>query len=126
MTEIFREFTFDAAHRLTGLPEGHKCSRVHGHTYRLVVFAAGPVDAEIGWVLDFAELKARVNTVIEPLDHHLLNDIPGLEQPTTEHIAAWIWERLQPLLPELCRIELWENRNSGVRYSGPPSEREPG
>ncbi|MEO1584303.1 MAG: 6-carboxytetrahydropterin synthase QueD [Planctomycetota bacterium] len=117
--EVFRQFTFDAAHRLDHLPEAHKCGRVHGHTYRLIVRAEGPVAAPVGWVIDFAELKAKVHAVIDQLDHRLLNDIQGLEQPTTEHLAAWIWDRLHPTLPELTMLELWENANSGVRYTGP-------
>lgn len=116
--QVFREFTFDAAHRLENLPAGHKCARVHGHTYRLKVFATGPIDASIGWIVDFAELKAKVTAVLEPLDHHLLNEVPGLEQPTTERIAVWIWDALKPELPELCKIELWENANSGCVYEG--------
>lgn len=117
--EIFREFTFDAAHRLDHLPEGHKCARVHGHTYRLRVVLAGPLDPKIGWILDFAEIKARTNAVLDRVDHRLLNDVPGLEQPTTELIAAWLWDRLAPELPGLTRIELWENANSGCIYTGP-------
>jgi 6-pyruvoyltetrahydropterin/6-carboxytetrahydropterin synthase len=119
--EIFREFTFDAAHRLDHLPEGHKCARVHGHTYRLVVYVGGPLDPVVGWIVDFAEVKRIVRGVLEPLDHHLLNDVPGLEQPTTERIAMWIWERLQPQLPNLARLTLWENANSGCTYAGPGS-----
>ena len=117
--QIFREFTFDAAHRLDHLPEGHKCARVHGHTYRLVVHVEGEPDPVVGWVVDFAEVKRLVMEVLEPLDHHMLNDVPGLEQPTTERIAEWIWHRLKPGLPGLCMITLWENRNSGCTYTGP-------
>ena len=121
--EVFRNFTFDAAHRLEHLPEGHKCTRVHGHTYRLTVYAEGPLDPKVGWIVDFAHIKSVTNEVIAPLDHHMLNDVPGLEQPTTEHITMWIWDRLKPVLPELSRIELWENANSGVIYNGTlPSE----
>ncbi|MEM9661049.1 MAG: 6-carboxytetrahydropterin synthase QueD [Planctomycetota bacterium] len=117
--QIFREFTFDAAHRLDHLPEGHKCGRVHGHTYRLTVHVEGEPDPVVGWIVDFAEIKRLVTDTIEPLDHHLLNDVPGLEQPTTERLAAWIWHRLHPSLPGLCKITLWENRNSGCTYTGP-------
>lgn len=116
--EVFRNFTFDAAHRLEHLPKGHKCARVHGHTYRLTVYAEGPLDPKVGWIVDFAQIKSVTNEVIAPLDHHMLNEVPGLEQPTTEHIAIWIWDRLKPVLPELSRIELWENANSGVVYNG--------
>ena len=118
--EIFREFTFDAAHRLNHLPEGHKCARLHGHTYRLKVFVNGPVDPVLGWVVDFAEVKRLTNAVLAPLDHHLLNDVPGLEQPTTERIAVWLWDHLKPKLPQLSKLELWENANSGCTYTGHP------
>ena len=121
--EIFREFTFDAAHRLDHLPAGHKCARVHGHTYRLVVHVHGEPDPLVGWVVDFAEIKKLVAAVLELLDHHLLNDVPGLEQPTVERIAVWIWERLKPDLPGLCKIVLWENTTSGCVYAGGASTR---
>ncbi len=120
--EIFREFTFDAAHRLNHLPDGHKCARVHGHTYRLRVHIAGEPDPVLGWVVDFAEIKRLVQVVLEPLDHHMLNDVPGLGQPTVERIAVWIWDRLAPELSGLCRVELWENATSGCVYSGEPSD----
>lgn len=116
--EIFREFTFDAAHRLGNLPDGHKCARLHGHTYRLTVHLDGPIDPDMGWVVDFAEIKRITNDVIAPLDHHYLNDVEGLQQPTTEHIAIWIWDRLKPQLPLLNKIVLWENANSGCTYAG--------
>lgn len=118
--EIFREFTFDAAHRLDNLPEGHKCANIHGHTYRLRVHLAGPLDPVIGWIVDFAEVKRHVDSVLAPLDHHMLNDVDGLEQPTTERIAQWLWPRLADGLPGLTRIELWENTTSGVIYDGSP------
>lgn len=118
--EVFREFTFDAAHWLDNLPEGHKCARMHGHTYRLVVHVAGPLDPKIGWIVDFAEIKRVTREVIAPLDHNVLNEVEGLEQPTTELIAAWIWNRLKKRLPGLSRVVVWENANSGVSYSGEP------
>lgn len=121
--EVFREFTFDAAHRLENLPEGHKCARMHGHTYRLVVHIGGPIDERVGWIVDFAEIKRVTRDVIAPLDHHVLNEVPGLEQPTAERIAAWIWHRLKERLPGLRRVVLWENANSGVTYSGEPMGR---
>ncbi|MEL7484934.1 MAG: 6-carboxytetrahydropterin synthase QueD [Planctomycetota bacterium] len=121
--EIFRQFTFDAAHRLDHLPEGHKCARVHGHTYTLTVHLTGEPDPVVGWVVDFAEVKRKVNDVLEPLDHHMLNDVPGLPQPTVELIAVWIWNHLKPGLPELSKITLWENTTSGCVYTGPEPSR---
>ena len=118
--EVFREFTFDAAHRLDHLPDGHKCARMHGHTYRLTVHVGGPVDQKMGWIVDFAEIKRLTEGVIAPLDHHNLNEVQGMGQPTTERIAAWIWDRLKPELPGLARLTLWENANGGCTYSGEP------
>jgi 6-pyruvoyltetrahydropterin/6-carboxytetrahydropterin synthase len=116
--EIFREFTFDAAHRLNHLPEGHKCARVHGHTYRLIVHVTGPLDERLRWIVDFAEIKRLTREVLKPLDHHYLNEVEGLEQPTTENIAMWIWDELKPKLPGLSKLTLWENGNSGCTYTG--------
>lgn len=116
--EVFREFTFDAAHRLEGLPEGHKCAAVHGHTYRLVVYVGGEVDERIGWIVDFAEVKRHVGDVISVLDHAMLNEVEGLGSPTTEGIARWIWPRVKERLPGLSRIVLWEGARNGVTYSG--------
>ncbi len=116
--EIFREFTFDSAHCLDHLPPGHKCARIHGHTYRLVVYVNGPLDPVLGWIVDFAEIKRLTREVLQHLDHHFLNEVDGLDQPTTEHIAMWIWDRLKPRLPGLVRLTLWENANSGCTYEG--------
>lgn len=118
--EVFREFTFDAAHQLGGLPDGHKCARLHGHTYRLIVGVRGPLDEQIGWVIDFALIKQLVQALLARIDHQILNEVPGLEQPTTELIALWIWNNLKPDLPGLSRITLYENANSGVTYCGEP------
>ncbi|MFK7960854.1 MAG: 6-carboxytetrahydropterin synthase QueD [Phycisphaerales bacterium] len=118
--EIFRDFVFDSAHRLNHLPPGHKCARMHGHTYRLRVHLDGPLDPVVGWVVDFAIVKKVVGEVLDPLDHHVLNEIEGLEQPTAEHIVLYLWRQLQPRLPELCRLTLWENPTNAVSYAGEP------
>lgn len=116
--EIFKEFTFEAAHRLPNLPPGHKCSRLHGHSFRVRVCVSGPVDERTGWVMDFGEIKARCKPVIDELDHRYLNEIPGLENPTSERIAEWLWQRLRPVLPELSAIEVRETCTAGCRYTG--------
>lgn len=118
-TEIFREFTFEAAHRLPRVPDGHKCSRLHGHSYRVVIYVAGPVDEEMGWVLDFGDLKAAWRPLHDTLDHYCLNDVPGLENPTSEVLAAWIWDRLVGGLPGLRAVEVRETCTSGCVYRGP-------
>ena len=116
--EIYKEFTFEAAHRLPNVPAGHKCARLHGHSFRVRVTVDGPVGADSGWVLDFAELKAAWRPVHEVLDHHYLNDVPGLENPTSERVAEWIWARLAPTLPRLAAVEVRETCTTGCVYRG--------
>lgn len=115
---IFRTFRFEAAHSLTRVPEGHKCRRLHGHSYRFVVHLRGNVDPATGWVMDFAELKKVVGPLVDELDHHNLNDIPAIGETTAENLAKYLWRRLRPLLPGLEKIELWETENAGCIYAG--------
>lgn len=116
--EIFREFGFEAAHRLPNVDEGHKCARLHGHSFRVTVHVRGAVGERSGWVMDFAELKATVAPVVERLDHRYLNEIEGLENPTSEVLARWIWRHLAPRLPGLARVTLHETCTSGCVYEG--------
>ena len=116
--EIYKEFSFDSAHFLPNVPEGHKCRNMHGHTYRLKVFIEGQPDPKLGWIMDFKELKDALSGVIEQLDHRLINDIPGLENPTAENITIWIWNQIKPMLTNLSRIELYETPTTGVIYKG--------
>ena len=119
MLEIWKEFGFEAAHRLPNVPDGHKCARLHGHSFRVEVHVAGPPDPTLGWVMDFAELKAAWKPLHDALDHRYLNDIPGLENPTSEVLAIWLWERLAPSLPMLSKIVVRETCTSGCVYRGP-------
>lgn len=116
--EICKTFTFDAAHRLTGVPEGHKCGRLHGHTFYLEVHLRGSVDPTTGFVLDFGDITKAIAPLLDQLDHAYLNDINGLENPTSENIARWIWPRLVPSLPGLCRIVIKETPTAGCCYEG--------
>ncbi len=116
--EIFKEFTFEAAHRLPNVPEGHKCARLHGHSFRVKLYVSGPVDPHAGWVMDFAELKRAFRPLHDILDHQYLNDIEGLENPTSENLARWIWKRLRPTLPQLSRVQVRETCTSGCIYQG--------
>ena len=117
--EVFREFSFESAHFLPNAPEGHKCLRLHGHSFRVSVHVTGLVDPDRGWILDFADIEAAFDPIHEVLDHRLLNDIAGLSNPTIEHLATWIWERLAPRLPGLSRLVVNETCNSGCTYEGP-------
>ncbi|HEU5370324.1 MAG TPA: 6-carboxytetrahydropterin synthase QueD [Ktedonobacterales bacterium] len=116
--DIFKEFTFEAAHRLPHVPEGHKCARLHGHSFRVELHVRGPVDPATGWVMDFADIKRAFQPLYDQLDHNYLNEIEGLANPTSEHLARWIWRRLRPRLPELCRVVIHETCTSGCIYQG--------
>ncbi|MBC7913131.1 MAG: 6-carboxytetrahydropterin synthase QueD [Pyrinomonadaceae bacterium] len=115
---LYKQFTFDSAHFLPNLPEGHPCKSLHGHTYHLTVYVEGDVLTEQGWVIDFKDLKKAVQPVIGLVDHKLLNDIEGLQNPTSELLAIWFWDNLKPDLPQLKKIELKETPTSGVIYEG--------
>ncbi len=116
--EIYKSFTFEAAHRLPNVPADHKCARLHGHSYKISVYVEGSVGAESGWVMDFATIGAASKPVFEQLDHRYLNDIPGLENPTSENLARWIWQRMRPAIPGLSRIAVRETCTSGCVYRG--------
>lgn len=116
--DIYKEFSFEAAHRLPNVPAGHKCARLHGHSFYVRLYISGPVDPELGWVMDFGDLKSAFRPVYDQLDHNYLNDIPGLENPTSENLSRWIWQQLKPRLPELSKIELKETCTSGCIYRG--------
>lgn len=116
---IFKAFSIEAAHRLPNVPPGHKCARLHGHSFRVEIHASGPIGADTGWVMDFADIKAAFAPLFARLDHHYLNEVPGLENPTSEHLAAWIWRELQPALPQLSEVVVHETCTSGCRYRGP-------
>jgi len=116
--DIFRIFTIEAAHRLPNVPVGHKCSRLHGHSFRIELHLSGNVDARTGWVMDFADVKAAFQPIYDQLDHHYLNDIAGLENPTSENLARWIWQVTKPLLPLLSKVVVHETCTSGCAYGG--------
>lgn len=116
--KIFRKFTFDSAHFLPNVPDGHKCKNVHGHTYHLTVFFEGDIDEHLKWVIDFSEVKNVIKPIIDSIDHKLLNDIEGLENPTCEVLAIWIWDKIKPQIPALVKVKLYENTTSGVIYEG--------
>lgn len=116
--EIYKEFTIEAAHRLPLVPSDHKCARLHGHSFRIRIHVEGAIDSERGWVMDFADIKEAFAPIDQLLDHHYLNDVEGLENPTSENLARWIWERLTPALPGLAIVSVSETCTSGCVYRG--------
>jgi 6-pyruvoyltetrahydropterin/6-carboxytetrahydropterin synthase len=116
--EIFKVFRFEAAHLLPDLPDDHKCKRLHGHSFKVEIHVDGPVDKDVGWVVDFADIKGKFQPLYDRLDHRYLNEIEGLENPTSENLARWIWRRLKPSLPILSKVVIRETCTSGVVYRG--------
>jgi 6-pyruvoyltetrahydropterin/6-carboxytetrahydropterin synthase len=116
--DIFKVFQIEAAHRLPNVPAGHKCARLHGHSFRIEVHVRGDLDPTLGWVMDFADLKREFQPLFDQLDHRYLNDVPGLENPTSERLAQWIWNALKPAVPQLHRIIVHETCTAGCSYFG--------
>ena len=117
--ELRKTFQFEAAHLLPHLPESHKCRRLHGHSFKAEVVVAGECDPQLGWLMDYAEIADRFRPLWEQLDHRYLNDVPGLENPTSENIAVWIWNRLRPKLPLLVEVTVAETCTAQCVYHGP-------
>ena len=115
---LVREFCFEAAHRLPNAPEGHKCRRLHGHSFRVQLVCEGEIDPQTGWLIDFGEIKRAFEPLLDRLDHRYLNEIEGLENPTAENIARWIWQRLRPQLAVLTQVNLAETCSARCEYTG--------
>lgn len=116
--EIFKIFTIEAAHHLPNVPETHKCRRLHGHSFRIEIHVSGPVQEKSGWIMDFADLSRAFQSIYEQLDHHYLNEIEGLQNPTSELLARWIWRKLKPVLPALSKVTVHETCTAGCVYRG--------
>jgi 6-pyruvoyltetrahydropterin/6-carboxytetrahydropterin synthase len=111
--EIFKDFTVESAHFLPNAPEGHKCRRLHGHSFKIGIHVTGEVSPDSGWVIDFGDISKAFAPLLAVLDHSLLNEIDGLSNPTSENISIWIWERLKPVLPSLSKVVVHETCTSG-------------
>ena len=117
--ELTKEYTFEAAHRLPRVPPEHKCARMHGHSFRVEVVVAGEIDPHLGWLVDYADITAIVEPLIKrELDHRTLNDVPGLENPTSEILSVWLWKRLVDALPGLASITVAETCTARCTYRG--------
>jgi 6-pyruvoyltetrahydropterin/6-carboxytetrahydropterin synthase len=116
--EIYKTFRIEAAHKLPNTPPGHKCGRLHGHSFDISVHVEGPVGEQTGWVQDFADIKQAFAPIDAQLDHNYLNDIEGLENPTSENLAIWVWQRLKPALANLSQVAVKETCTAGCIYRG--------
>ena len=115
---IVKDFRFEAAQTLPCLPDTHKCTKMHGHSFKVEITVKGEVDPKIGWVYDHAQISRAMNPLMEMLDHSYLNDIEGMSNPTIENMAAWFWVRLAPQLPGLCEIVIHETPSARCVFRG--------
>ncbi len=116
--ELVRSFSFEAAHLLPRVPKTHKCRRLHGHSFQVEIHVEGECDPRLGWLIDYAELAKAFEPILQKLDHYYLNEVPGLQNPTSENLARWIWERLKPGLPLLSAVVVHETCNARAVYRG--------
>jgi 6-pyruvoyltetrahydropterin/6-carboxytetrahydropterin synthase len=117
--ELVKAVRFESAHRLPNVPEGHKCQRLHGHSYRVEICLRGPIGDTSGWLVDYSDIAAAWKPLHNVLDHYYLNEVEGLENPTSEVLAVWIWDRIIDTLPDLYRITVHETCTSSCSYFGP-------
>ncbi len=115
---LTHEFRFEAAHRLPKVPPGHKCQRLHGHSFKIEVTVYGPVDPETGWFIDFGVLQDEWKKIHDVIDHNYMNDVPGLENPTSEVLAHWLWTKMKPAVPSLQKITVFETCDARCEYEG--------
>ena len=116
---LIHEFRFEAAHKLPRVPEGHKCARLHGHSFKVELAIAGPVNPDTGWFIDFGDLHDAWKPLYDVLDHNYLNEVAGLENPTSEVLAKWIWERMKTPIPSLDQVTIFETCDARCEYRGP-------
>lgn len=120
--ELRKTYQFEAAHLLPHLPSTHKCRRLHGHSFQVEIVVSGECDPQLGWVMDYAEITKAFKPLWEKLDHYYLNEVPGLENPTSENIAVWIWDKLKPSLPLLTEVVVAETCTARCVYRGTPPD----
>jgi 6-pyruvoyltetrahydropterin/6-carboxytetrahydropterin synthase len=118
VVELMKEYRFEAAHRLPRVPAAHKCSRVHGHSYKVELLVTGEVDPVTGWLIDFGALDDCWSGLYERLDHRYLNDVAGLDNSTCENLAAYIWQDVRQRIPQLSAVTVWETSDSRCTYRG--------
>jgi 6-pyruvoyltetrahydropterin/6-carboxytetrahydropterin synthase len=118
IVDLKKEYRFEAAHFLPRVPEGHKCRRMHGHSYKIELHARGTVDPHTGWLVDFAELDNAWADLEGRLDHQMLNDVPGLENSTCENLAAYVHRIVRARVPQLSAVTVWETADACCTYRG--------
>jgi len=120
--EIFKTFTIESARSLPNLPNGHPCKNIHGHSFKIIITVSGKVNINTGFVMDFSEIDSAFAPIYKQIDHAYLNDLNGLENPSSENLCQWIWSRLSITLPSLKKIEIKETESTGCIYKGEQSD----
>jgi 6-pyruvoyltetrahydropterin/6-carboxytetrahydropterin synthase len=121
IVELKKLYSFESAHHLPRVPAGHKCSRMHGHSYRVEIALRGPVDPKTGWMVDFAVIDDAWAELFRQFDHHTLNDIAGLDNPTCENLCSYVWQVMDKRVPHLAAVTVWETADSCCTYRGETS-----
>lgn len=116
--ELVKEYRFEAAHRLPKVPAGHKCQRLHGHSFKIELTVQGPVNEATGWFIDYGELDQVWDPIYAEIDHNFLNEVKGLENPTSENLARWLWDRMKPTLKQLSAVTVFETCDARCTYRG--------
>ena len=115
---IYKIFNIESARSLPNLPDSHPCKNIHGHSFKIKITVSGKINKATGMVLDFNQIDEIFNPIHLLIDHKYLNDIKGLENPSSENLAIWIWKRLKPKLPTIIEIEIKETSETGCIYKG--------
>jgi 6-pyruvoyltetrahydropterin/6-carboxytetrahydropterin synthase len=115
---LSKSFHFEAAHDLPTFPQGHKCRRLHGHSFHFDVIVEGEVDPAKGYLIDYGDIQRAAEPTVKILDHHYLNEIEGLSNPTSEVLAVWLYDRVKRVLPELSAVVVRETCTSSCEYRG--------
>lgn len=116
--ELKQHFQIESARFLPKLPKTHPCSQVHGHSFKIVLTLLGDLNPEIGWVMDYHEITKIMTPLLAQLDHKLLNEVPGLENPTSELLAKWLFEKVGAQIPLLKQVSIMETPSTECSYPG--------
>ena len=115
---IYKKFNIESARSIPNLPKTHPCHHIHGHSFKIIISVQGDVNEQNGFVVDFQDIDDAFDPLKKELDHSYLNDIEDLQNPTSENICIWIWNKIQSSLPNIYKIEIRETDSTGCIYKG--------
>ncbi len=114
--ELKQHFQIESARFLPKLEKSHPCSRMHGHSFKIILTLVGSLDPVVGWVIDYNEIQERMKPILDRIDHRVLNEVPGLENPTSEYLAKWLYDQARAVLPTLNRVTVAETPATECSY----------